>query len=134
MENRSRVKENLIKNSLVIIAAILLYPVISKAIAEIQPEQLNNFLLIISMLLVTLCFACFAFTYEKSNMESRTVAMLSHTATFIYLLLMALLLETITLSTKIIYPSFFIPIVSFSILLYLSIVLYDFWDLLRWRQ
>lgn len=131
MQNHSHIKGNLIKNVLVIAAAVLLYPVISKAITEIQPEQLNNFLLIISMLLVTVCFACFAFTYEKSNMESRTGAMLSHTATFIYLILMALLLESITLATKILYPSFFILITAFSILLYLSIVLYDFWDLLR---
>ncbi len=47
------------------------------------------------------------------------------------MLLIALLLESIVLATRVIYPSFYGIIAVFSILLYLGIVLYDFWDLSR---
>ena len=61
-------KENFIKNSAILIIAAFLWPIISNALDQIKPEQSNDFLLIISMLLVTVCFANFAFTYEKSKL------------------------------------------------------------------
>ena len=47
----------------------------------------------------------------------------------ISMLLTALILESMVLAIKIVYPSFFIIILIFSFLLYTSIALYDFWDL-----
>jgi hypothetical protein len=124
-------KENFIKNSAILIIAAFLWPIISNALDQIKPEQSNDFLLIISMLLVTVCFANFAFTYEKSKLSTMSGKLLSHGATFIFMLLIALLLESMILAIKVVYPSFYAIIFSFSLLLYAGIIMYDFWDYLR---
>jgi len=124
-------KENLLKNFLIILIALAFYPVLSHALVPIQLDQMNDFLLIISILLVAVCFANFAFTYEKSNLKSRAQKTLSYVSTFVFMLLLALLLESIVLAVKIVYPSFYVIIFGFAMLLYIGIVLYDFWDLLR---
>ena len=65
------IKDNIIKNIAIIVIAVFLYPVISNSLAQIKLEQTNDFLLIISMLLVTVCFANFAFTYERSKLKTK---------------------------------------------------------------
>lgn len=123
--------ENMIKNLVIIILSFLFYNTIKQSLLAITPEQIGNFLLVISILLVTVCFANFAFTYERSRMELLKTRLLSHSATFIFMLLIALLLETMVVSIGIVYPSLFALISVFSVLLYIGIVLYDSWDLLR---
>ena len=134
MAIKSFVKENITKNIIILIIVASLYPVILNSLIQIKFEQTNDFLLIISMLLVTVCFANFAFTYEKSKLKTKTENLLSHSTTGIFMLLTALLLESIVIATKIIYPSFYSIIFGFSILLYVGIILYDFWDLMRTQQ
>jgi len=56
---------------------------------------------------------------------------ISHGATFVFILLTLLLLESMTLAVKLVYPSFFGIILFFVSLLYIGIILYDFWDLDR---
>lgn len=124
-------KTHLIKNALVIIIAIIFWPVISQALSQIKFEQANDFLLILSMLLMVASFANFAFTYEKSKLKTKTGRFLSYISTFIFMLLTALLLESMILAVKTVYPSFYIMIFGFAIFLYIGIVLYDFWDLFR---
>lgn len=131
MKSTSPIQDNIIKNALIIILALIFYPIQTQALAAIQPDQLNNFLLIISMFLVTVCFANFAFTYEKSKMQKPGRRLLAHGAAFVFMLLIALLLESISLAVKVVYPSFFLIISGYSLLLYLGVVLFDFWDLLR---
>lgn len=123
--------QNIIKNVLVIIIAAFLWPVFSSSLREIQVGQLGDFLVIISILLVTVCFANFTFTYEKSKQATMGGRLLSHTATFVFMLLILLLLESMVLAVRIVYPSFYAIIFWFSILLYAGVVLYDFWDFYR---
>ena len=108
-----------------------MWPIISNSLGQIQIDQANNFLLTISMLLVTVCFANFAFTYEKSTLKSVAGRLLSHFAVGIFMLLLALFLESIVITMSFIYPSFYFMISFFAILLYIGVVLYDFWDILR---
>ncbi|MBI4262483.1 hypothetical protein HY624_03085, partial [Candidatus Uhrbacteria bacterium] len=125
------IKNNLIKNGIIVLIAALLYPVIAESLSQIKFEQMNDFLVIISMLLVTVSFASFAFTYEKSKLQTIAGMLLAHAATGVFILLTALLLESITIAVKVVYPSFYIIILCFSILLYVGVILYDFWDLAR---
>lgn len=125
------IKENFIKNVIVLIIALLLWPIISNSLIQIKPEQSSDFLLIISMLLVSVCFAAFAFTYEKSKLVTLAGKLLSHFASGIYMLLTALLLETMVITVKIVYPFSYSMIFGFSVLLYIGIILYDMWDILR---
>lgn len=125
------VKENLIKNLIVGICVFLFYPNLQKGITGITTESISTLLSVISILLVTVCFANFAFTYEKIKIESLGSRILAHSATFLFLLVTALLLESMVISIGVIYPSLYGIAIIFSILLYISIILYDFWDLFR---
>lgn len=127
----NHIKGNIIKNAIVLLIALILYPVVSTSIAPIGENQINNFLTIVSILLVTVCFANFAFTYEKSNLQTKGGKALAHVATGIFMLLTAILLESMTLAVHSVYPTFYGVILFFSILTYVGIVLYDFWDLMK---
>ena len=120
-------KIHLAKNGLVILLALMFYPLQARALAAIQPDQLNNFLLVISMLLVTVCFANFAFTYHKGK-SGGGFQLLAHASTFVFMVLIALLLESTALVVKAVYPAFTSLIFIYAILLYAGVVLYDFWD------
>ena len=130
---RRLVWENVWKNLLVVLVTAVAVPLIQANVRVLAPESLGNFLLVISMLLVTVCFANFAFTYKDSDTRSVGLRMLSHCATFLFLLLTALLLAAMTVGIGIVYPSLFSFFSVFSVLLYISVALYDFWDLLRIR-
>ena len=123
--------ENVWKNLLVVLVTAGAAPLIQTSVRILTPESLGNFLLVVSMLLVTVCFANFAFTYKDSNLQSGSVRLLSHVATFLFLLLIALLLVAMTIGIGIVYPSLFSFFSIFSVLLYIAVALYDFWDLLR---
>ncbi len=131
-QKRKLVLENVWKNVLVILVTALSWPFIQNRLAVIDRDNFGNFLLVISILLVTVCFANFGFTYRDSDTRSKEIRILSHIATSLFLLLTALLLLTMSLGIGIAYPAmeslFFLV---FSLLLYSSITLYDFWDLLR---
>ncbi len=128
---KSLIWENVWKNLLVLVTVALFAPYIQKSLHTLDLNNGGNFLLIISTLLVTVCFANFGFTYKDSAKEQASVLMLSHVATFCFLLLMAILLLTMSLGIAIIYPAMGTLFSALSILLYVAIVLYDFWDLLR---
>lgn len=125
------IKENLVKNIATLVIAVLLYPFLKESLVAIRVEQINDFLLIISMFLVTVCFANFAFTYEKSKMKTKMEKLLAHGTTGVFLLLTALFLESIVLAVEVVYPSLYSLVFIFSALLYSAVVLFDFWDLLR---
>lgn len=125
------IKENLLKNVLILLVGFLSYNFIYNSLSQLKNNQINDFLLVLSILLVTVSFANFAFTYEFSDLQNIFQRMLSHTATTLFLLLTFLLLLSLVISIKIIYPALFLMISLFSIILYFSIVIYDFWDLFR---
>lgn len=131
---KSHFKENIVKNVLIVFFGLLALPYFSRSLSVIQADQLGNFLLILSILLVTVCFANFAFTYEKAKFNTVGGRLLAHAATFIFMLLILLMLESMCVAIYIIYPSLYQIVVGFSALLYLGIALYDFWDFLRVEQ
>lgn len=123
--------ENAIKNSLAFFISIATYPWMRRILSTLADSALSDFLFIISILLVTVCFAAFAFTYDKSRMATRSGRIFAHTTTFIFMLLIATLLESMAISVHLVYPSLTPLIVPFTILLYVGLAMYDFWDLLR---
>ena len=131
---KNLIHQNIIKNFLIIGIAAFLWLVISASLQQLQVGQIGDFLIMISILLVTVCFANFAFTYEKSRSDISSINLLSHAATFVFMLLILLLLESMVLAVKVVYPSFYTIILGFSVLLYAGIILYDFWDLFRYQQ
>lgn len=58
---------NIVKHIVILLIGFFLWSAISDSLKQIRVEQMNDFLLMISILLVTVSFANFAFTYEKSK-------------------------------------------------------------------
>ena len=125
------IKENIVKNIFILFFSVIFYFPLLQVLKQIQPFQLNDFLLILSILIVAICFANFTFTYEKSNILLLSQRMFSHFVTFMFMLLLALMLETLVISIGFVYPQLYSIIFVFSALLYLSVALYDFWDILK---
>ena len=125
------IEENTIKNLGVIVLGIILFPFIKPMFSTVPVEQLSDLLLILSILLVTACFANFAFSYEHSDLKCLTTKIVAHSATAIFMFLIFIILEMIVIISSFMYPTLYGLLLIGSILLYIGCVLYDFWDLLR---
>lgn len=119
------------KNSLVLLLAGLAYPTIAKSISVIDADGLSNFLFVMSIFLVTVCFANFAFVYEKAKMKLVHGRLFAHATTFIFMFLIAVMLESVAHAMHVVYPSLSVVVVPMTALLYIGLAMYDFWDLLR---
>jgi hypothetical protein len=125
--------ENFIKN-------IFILPVLVFSFFEIQnffehlptndSAVLGSILVAVSILAVTACFGCFAFTYEKVEHASLSWRLLAHVTTGLLILLIGLSLEMTFVLLKLLVGEFYLFGLSLG-LLYLTVVLYDFWDLKR---
>ena len=131
MSVRRALIENTVKHLLAVLIALLFYSFIYTELEQVKMANLSEFLSLISILLVTVCFANFASSYEISDIEGPWMRMLSQTASSVFIILIALLLETMVLAIKIVYPKLFRLSLGFTLLLYLGIVLYDYWDFVR---
>lgn len=127
--------ENIAKNLIILVILAFAYFETERFFINLPITDnsiLGSILVAVSILAVTACFGCFAFTYEKVEHNNLGWRLLSHVTTGVLMLLIGLSLEMTSLIAKILIGDF--PIFNFSlILLYLSIVLYDFWDLRRVR-
>lgn len=129
---KATLRENLIKNIVLIILLIIGYFIIQDSFNVTNFSDkiaAGNFLVAISILAVTACFGNFAFTYEKvaNNLRARYLA---HITTGILMLLIGLSLEMTAVLVQNFVGDF--PVFNFSLmLLYIGSVLFDFWDIQR---
>lgn len=129
------IKENIIKNVLILLGMLLFYWLIQDffSSAEIAENNVGNILVAVSIIIVTACFGAFAFTYEKAFMESPPQRYLAHCTTGLLMLIIGLsIICTHFLIGRLMQHYFFIDWIL--ILLYSSVILYDFWDLLRSQE
>ena len=124
------IKENFIKNLIVLVCCFLFYPNLQSSLHNISVDVMSNFLFIISILIVTVSFANFAFTYEKNNQRDTTTRLLAHLTTGLLMFIIGISLEMTSVITSVLIGDFQIFNISL-IILYLASVLYDFWDLNR---
>lgn len=126
-------RENVIKNALAVFMALLVAPAIDTLLSvTLHQGNAGDFLVVLSTLLVTVCFANFAFSYEHvPSRHRRELVLLAHAATFLFMLLIGILLVALTVAIKIAYPVLFLPAAGFTALLYVAMVLYDLWDSIR---
>lgn len=125
--------ENVVKNIILIPILVLTYFEIERFFSTLSISDnsvLGSVLVAVSILVVTACFGCFAFTYEKVEHKSFGLRLLAHATTGILMLLIGLSLEMTSVLAKALIGDFQVFNLSL-VLLYISIVLYDFWDLRR---
>lgn len=126
--------ENLTKNLFILLLLFVAYPPLKQFLLNSSLYADNgasgSVLVAVSILAVTACFGNFAFTYEKIKLDSSYNRILAHFTTGLLMLLIGLSLEMTSLITGLLVENFYI--LNFSlIILYISSVMYDFWDLER---
>ena len=126
--------ENITKNILVIIALIPAFQssrlfLISSPIAS-DKQALGSLLTAITILAMIACAGNYAFTYEKVNLRNVMSRFLAHATTGLLMLLLGLSLGMTSVLVELLTGKFAIFDISL-VVLYLTSVLYDFWDLMR---
>ena len=128
------IKENIIKDILITILIIVLYFPIHNFLEQsniaTEPSSIGNLLFVISIIIVTACFGAFAFTYERIKISKFSHRLLAHLTTGLLILIIGLSLSlTSILVTYTV--GYFLIFDIILILLYVAVICYDFWDLLR---
>ena len=131
------IKENILKNTTLVILLIFLYLPIKELLSNISANPnkstIGDFLVFISIIAVIACFGNFAFTYEKINEKITLQRYIAHFVTGILMLLIGIsLIFSAGLISILI--GHFILIDIILILVYIACVGYDFWDLFRLKM
>ncbi|MFH1256086.1 MAG: hypothetical protein V1494_02225 [Candidatus Diapherotrites archaeon] len=127
-------KENLVKNTLlIVILAFLYFPIndylLNSGLA-LDKDLAGNFLIAMGIVAVTACFGNFSFTYEKINNENTFQRYFAHLTTGLLMLVIGVSIIFTGILMSFIIGSFIV--INFSLIaLYLACIGYDFWDLLR---
>jgi hypothetical protein len=67
------IKENILKHFLVILCSVIFYPLVTNSFKGIDGNNFGNLMTIISILLVTVCFANFEFKYQSVDLDSHSL-------------------------------------------------------------
>ena len=128
------IKENIVKNIILIPLLITFYFLIRDFLVagglHLDKTSAANLLLTTSIIAVIACFGNYAFTYEKINPDKLIQKIIGHGTTFLLMLVIGISLIFTSILTEFIMGKFWIWDLSL-IILYLSSVGFDFWDLSR---
>lgn len=123
--------ENTIKNILLLALLIGSYGRLLKLFKNIDPEHYDSLLMTITLLIMAVLFADYAFTYAHTRIKNLLDRYLSHVITFMIMLCTGLLLESVVMIVNL-KTNLNVWLITFvSITFYASLVLYDYWDILR---
>jgi len=128
--------ENGCKNFMILFILFLLWTPIEQEILQIKNEEtVKTLLLFVGLIVIAPLFGVYGFSYQHTNFKSFLERFFSHLTTASAMLISVVLLRMIDV--------LFIILVSENawvfrgtlIFFYFSIILYDFWDLLRfWKN
>ncbi len=118
------VKDNIIKNALLILAFLFLYNYVRSQVMFIKedPVFFQTFLISVSIIILCAMFGCFSFRYKNTGEES---IWLGHLVTALFMFGTGIMFEVLIVLVNV--QLFTI----LSIVMYLGLVAYDFWDLLQ---
>ncbi len=128
-------RDNILKNIVVLIISLFFFQQLHTFMTTNTALNSNvsitgNILIATSIIAVIACFGNFAFTYEKVSPHKKAQSLFAHFTTGLFMLIIAISLF-ITKELFIIMLGHFFVLDLFLILVYLSCVFYDFWDLFR---
>ncbi len=123
--------ENTIKNVVILLFLLILYSPLLALFKKIDSRHYDSLLITTSLLIMAVLFADYAFTYAHTKMKNIFNRYLSHVLTFIIMLCTGLMLESVVIivNLKTGFNVWVITFVSFAF--YISLIMYDFWDILR---
>lgn len=123
--------ENCIKNLIVLIGlGIFLWPV-SSFLNSLQQVSFETMAIVSTLLANAFLIADYAFSYTNTHIERPSHRLLGHIIAGIIMFGTGASLEITMVASGLAIGTTFGPLVFLSILFYISLVLYDFWDLDR---
>lgn len=123
--------ENSVKNIVVALCLVVFYFQSKSFLIQTPSQDYDSIILLSSLLIVAFLFADFSFTYELSGLKSFGERMLGHTLTAIIIFGTGALLEIALTTLNLQIKREFLLLDLLGLLFYISLVLYDFWDLER---
>lgn len=123
--------ENAIKNLIIIVCLIIFYFPLHDFLSTLPLGSYDSITLVSTLLIMSFLFADYAFTYSASNLANTLERYLDHTITAIIIFGTGALLEISIMSLNLRLQTGFKLLELPAFLFYVSLVLYDFWDLNR---
>ncbi len=137
MTLKKSIFENIVKNILIIIILFLLWPACVASISNLDNILIDPVIKVVGFLLSGTIAGNLRFSYNSIDLENTNFRIFSHFVTAILLIAIGLMMEILILtineafkqlqSVKYFYES--MPFIAI-LLLYISMLLYDWWDLL----
>jgi len=128
------IKENLTKNVIIIAILGLLYPIVYNFLMNsslVSNKSIaGDIIVVTSIIAVTACFGNFAFTYSGIDVKNSFQRYLAHFTTGLFMLVIGTSLIFTGILTTIL-MGYFVLIDITILLLYISCIGYDFWDIYR---
>ena len=126
--------ECIIKDIFIIVLLLCLFPSIHRQMNYLHFDIKGDILATLGLLLAGSVAGNFAFSYQKTKISSIIDRYLGHFTTFFLIFGIGLLIE-ITLSVINITPGYYYdPVVLSALIVFISIILYDIWDVFRLRH
>jgi len=130
-KNKNYIFENLLKNLIMLIVVLFFIPGIEKGVFQVNREDSESILGLIGLLLVFSAAVNFTFSYEAVHFENIFERFLAHITTLIAQMVMVLLILALVFLVKSLFPFLFVFSLVIGILSIITILLFDFWDLLK---
>lgn len=127
--NQKILIENIIKNVILVILLILFYFPLKKFLVQLNMEDYDSILIVSTLLIMAFLFADYAFTYKFANLKNSPERFLAHLTTGIIMFGTGALLECTVVSLNLQIANNFFLLELIIVLFYISLVLYDFFDL-----
>jgi len=123
--------ENTIKNLILIVLLFALYSPIVELFKGINYKHYDSLLTTTTLLIMAALFADYAFTYAHTRIKNSIDRYFSHAISFIIMLCTGLMLESVIIIVNLKVSTGVWVITFVSIAFYISLVMYDYWDMLR---
>lgn len=123
--------ECLLKNALIIVILFFTARSFSKDILLVPKDQQGNILKVMGLLLAGSIAGRYSFSYEKTNVNSHIDRIFGHLTTFLLNLSIGYMFSIVLTVLNVTPGVFNDPIALCAIMVYMSIIVYDLWDVLR---
>ena len=128
--------ENVLKNLVVFILLLVVYGPVKSEILSFSTDAIGyqTIITLAALLIMAFLFATYSFTFRDSELESPLQRLFDYFNTGITIFGCGLLLEISYITINIQLHSTFTFIGFLMLLFYITLVLYDFWDLRRYKK
>jgi len=135
-EVRNFLLENVLKNiAILVILALLWHPIEAEILSIRSEETVKTVLIFVGLIVIAPLFGVYGFSYQHTNFKLLSERFFSHLTTASAMLISVIFLKMIdALFVRLVSPDAMVFRMTLAFF-YFSIVLYDFWDLLRfWKN